>query len=321
MASYMQLNSQIPGTLGPPSPKSATIQGPSSTWQPGLAGNGSPLGIMGQLAQPQPQQPQQSQPAQAPRPVAQSAARGLSIPTQTSQDQINAQRAAASQAAAKAANAELEAKYRADEDRNRAIQQERDMTHANQQMAANMGGAVSGEWGYVYPSGDGSDGGGGSRSSGGGGGSAPAAPAQRDPQLDALIAGLTQQQAPVPPPAYVGPPQVPQAEGMFAHAKDVSGRVGNKALDAFRNLMTKRGMSGSGMEAEGEANILGDVATQQSNAEYDQANLNNSRQWDANKLGYSGDMSQNALGYQGAITQRGQNQSALLQLLNMSNRY
>lgn len=267
----------------------------------GLFGNG-PAGA----ASPQPSSQQSfARPQSAP-------AAGISVPgnygnpMQGSSPQQQQQWREQTAANTRAAQSRLDS----NEDRQRILAQERDMTAANQQMAANVGGTVSGQWGYVYPGAFG--GSGGSRSSGGGAGGGGTA------GLDGLIAQLTQQaQPPVAAPDRIPPPQVPQASGMFAHAKDVSGRVGNKALAAFRNLMTKRGMSDSGMEAEGEADILGQIANQQSDAEYDQANINNSRQWEANQMGYQGDMGQSALGYQGAIQQRGQGIQALLQLLNM----
>lgn len=136
------------------------------------------------------------------------------------------------------------------------------------------------------------------------------------PDISSAFAAMQQQAPQVPAPPRVGPPTVPSTSGAFAHAKDVSGRVGNKALEALRNQMTQRGMSDSGMATMGEANILGNVARQQSDAEYQAANIDNTRQWEANQLGYQGDMAQNELGYQGGIQQRGQNMNAFLALLS-----
>lgn len=115
----------------------------------------------------------------------------------------------------------------------------------------------------------------------------------------------------------VGAPQVPQNSGMFAHAKDVSGRVGNKAIEALRNSMTQRGISDSGLAAVGEANILGNVARQQSDAEYNQAQLNTGRQWEANQMAYQGDINQNTMQYQTALNQKNQNLQAILQLAQL----
>jgi hypothetical protein len=42
----------------------------------------------------------------------------------------------------------------------------------------------------------------------------------------------------VAPPPRIAPPQVPLGTDGFAHAKDVSGRTGNKAVEALRNSMT-----------------------------------------------------------------------------------
>jgi len=329
MPAYMQLNGiqpkpangVIPGTMGEPQPRAASIQSPfSGGYQPGQAAAG---GLASAL--PQPTQTRPPTQAQAPRPTV---APSLGVNMASSGPLTPAQVSARQQAAADASrNLRLQAQGDADADR--ARQTELDMTTANQLMANDMGGRTAGQYGYVYPPGGGSGGSGNGGNGGGNGGGGL--------DLDALIAKLNQGLPTIQPPQQVNlagtpPPQVPLAEGMFAHAKDVSGRVGNKALDAFRSLMTKRGMSDSGLEAEGEANILGQVATQQSDAEYDQANLNNSRQWDANKLayagqmdqnatGYQGSMGQNAMGYNGGIQQRGQDIQALLNLINLSSRY
>lgn len=119
----------------------------------------------------------------------------------------------------------------------------------------------------------------------------------------------------VQPPPRVGAPQVPSTEGAFAHAKDVSGRVGNKAVEALRNSMTQRGISDSGMATMGEANILGNIARQQADAQYQAANTDNTRQWESNQLGYQGDMGQNQMEYEGAIAQKNQSIQAILNLM------
>lgn len=116
-------------------------------------------------------------------------------------------------------------------------------------------------------------------------------------------------------PPRIGAPQVPSTSGAFAHAKDVSGRTGNKAIEALRNSMTQRGISDSGMATMGEANILGNVARQQSDAEYQAANTDNTRQWNANQMAYQGDLGQNEMEYQGAIAQRNQSLQALFNLM------
>lgn len=84
----------------------------------------------------------------------------------------------------------------------------------------------------------------------------------------------------------------------FGQAKDIAGRQGNKALEALRNEMTRRGISDSGIAMEGEANILGNVARGTSQATYNAALADNAREWDARQLGY-----------QGGIQQRGQDVS------------
>ncbi len=135
------------------------------------------------------------------------------------------------------------------------------------------------------------------------------------PDVSALMAQYRQNIPQVQAPAQVGQPSVPSTSGAFAHAKDVAGRQGNKAIEALNNLMTRRGMSDSGMAAEGAANILGGVGRQQADAEYQAANTDNTRQWEANQLGYQGQMAQNAMGYQGGIAQRGQDVESFLNLL------
>ncbi len=152
---------------------------------------------------------------------------------------------------------------------------------------------------------------GGSRSSGGmqvGGGTYPNI-AGLQAQFDAL-------NKPIAPPQRIGAPQVPQGTSGFAHAKDVAGRSGNKALEAFRNAMTARGLSDSGMAGVGEAEIMGNVARQGSDAEYAHQALNTSRQWDANKMAYQGDIGQNEMEYTNAIGQRNASMQAILQLMN-----
>ena len=120
----------------------------------------------------------------------------------------------------------------------------------------------------------------------------------------------------VSPPPRVAPPVVPDQSSGFAQAKDVSGRLGNKALESLRNMMTQRGISDSGLAGEGEANILGNVARQQADAEYEAGRTNTARQFEANQLGYQGDLSQNAMGYQGAIGQRNNDLQLLLSMLS-----
>lgn len=116
-------------------------------------------------------------------------------------------------------------------------------------------------------------------------------------------------------PGRVPHPTVPSTTGAFAHAKDVAGRQGNKAMEALANEMSRRGMSDSGAHSAGMADILGGVGRQQADAEYQAANIDNTRQWEANQLGYQGDMAQNEMNYQGGIAQRGQDVQAFLSML------
>ena len=111
------------------------------------------------------------------------------------------------------------------------------------------------------------------------------------------------------------PPKLSGASGAFSHAKDVSGRTGSAAIKALHDLMTRRGMSDSGLETAGEADILGNVARQQSDAEYGAVEQDAARQWQASQLGYSGDMNQAQTAYQGQLQQNNQQQNLLQQLL------
>ena len=103
----------------------------------------------------------------------------------------------------------------------------------------------------------------------------------------------------------MGAPQAPSSANAFAQAKDIAARQGNKALEALRDQMTKRGISDSGIAASGEAGILGGIAQQASRAAYDTAEQDVGRQWEAAQTGYRGD-----------ITQRGQDLNTYLSLLS-----
>lgn len=123
---------------------------------------------------------------------------------------------------------------------------------------------------------------------------------------------------PIKPPSRQPHPTVPSTVNALAPAKEATGRIGNKALEALRNQMTRRGLSDSGFAEEGEANILGNVARGQSQALWDAASLDNSRQWEANKLGYGGDQAYDEMVYSGQLGQRGMDIQMLLNLLRMS---
>ena len=110
-------------------------------------------------------------------------------------------------------------------------------------------------------------------------------------------------------------PQVPMPNSGFAHAKDVAGRQGNKAIDALRNMMTRRGISDSGVAATGEANILGQVARQGAEAEYDAANVANDRQWEANQMDYQGQLAHNDLDVRTQMANRSTKEAILRALM------
>lgn len=104
---------------------------------------------------------------------------------------------------------------------------------------------------------------------GSGGGTPPGIPPEL---LDAL--------KPIPPPPFPTPPPLPprtpyaqptleDPAQAFAGTKDISGRQGVAAVRALRDLMTRRGLSDSGMEAEQEAAILATVANANTEADRD----------------------------------------------------
>ena len=143
------------------------------------------------------------------------------------------------------------------------MQRDRDMMNAySLQSQANMGltGVQPGtNYTVVGPSS-----GSGSRSTSGTGSGGGGTPGAIPPELLAAL-------QPQPPPPFPQPPPLPARTPLaqptledpaqaFAAAKDVSGRQGVAAVRALRDLMTKRGMSDSGMETEEEANILSNVA-------------------------------------------------------------
>jgi len=109
---------------------------------------------------------------------------------------------------------------------------------------------------------------------------------------------LPREPAPASDPAVAGPSAAPyQGQTLaFSRAKDASSRIHGKALQALKDQMTSRGISGSGIEGQLTADMLTDAANYQSGADLAQALASDERGWDATKLGY-----------QGGITQRGQN--------------
>jgi len=125
-------------------------------------------------------------------------------------------------------------------------------------------------------------------------------------------------------PATISGPAAPTVNmsAAYGKAKDATSRIANAALRGLRDNMTARGLSGSGIEAQNEADILSSVAGTQSQALFDAAAADNERQWDAAKTGYQGaitqranDMGLSTSGYQGQVAQRGQNMDYSQQLL------
>jgi hypothetical protein len=134
------------------------------------------------------------------------------------------------------------------------------------------------------------------------------------PDVNALLSQfdtLSSKFSPVRPPGLPAGPTVPSTVNAFAAGKDVSGRMGNKAIEALRNSMTRRGISDSGLAAAGEASILSDVANQQSQNVYDAQKLDTGRQWDANQISYAGALQNNGQIFQGELA----NQNVKLDIL------
>lgn len=155
-----------------------------------------------------------------------------------------------------AVTAAKQAELNAAEDRNRQIQQERDMADAHRQNAVNAGGTSSGAYGYAYP-----DGGGGGSSSGGSRAAAPqAAPQAASPQIDFnQLASLKAQVV----PAYAQPPAAPDngaGDLAFARAKDKAGLLALRRMSDSRAQFAQRGMTGGGNEARAMDSVLGDAA-------------------------------------------------------------
>lgn len=158
-----------------------------------------------------------------------------------------------------------------------------------------------------------------SRSTGGSGSSTSyAAPAIDTAKIEALLSKYSPSPvaAPVAPPSVAAPaPPTKQADTAkaFANAKNISGRQGAAAVRALHDLMTRRGMSDSGLEAEGESAILGDVLRFNSDAAFRSDLADDERNWEAAQLGYQGALGQRnadmgflTSGYQGQVQQRGQ---------------
>jgi hypothetical protein len=175
----------------------------------------------------------------------------------------------------------------------------------------------------------------GGSSSGGSRSSAPAAaPAPAAPAMDlSAIEALMNRYAPSPvsapsAPATIAAPTAPSSKAnAFANAKNISGRQGAAAIKALHDTMSRRGFADSGMEVEGEAGILGDVANFNSESAFKADLADDERTWDAAKLGFEGalgqrsdDMGLATTGYQGQIAQRGQDLDKLNTLLAYATR-
>lgn len=88
------------------------------------------------------------------------------------------------------------------------------------------------------------------------------------------------------PAAYQGPTLA------FSRAKDASSRIHGKALQALKDQMTSRGISGSGIEAQLMQEGLSDAADYQAGADLAQALASDERGWEAEKIRAAGDLTQ-----------------------------
>ncbi len=165
-------------------------------------------------------------------------------------------------------------------------------------------------------------GGGAGGNGGGGGGTAgsTAPPLSADDIFSVLdrLKGETPAREPTPaaPPRIEAPTpsaDAPSRSLAFARSKDRAGRIGAQALKALKDQMSERGISGSGIEGQLTADILGQTATGLADAEFTQQRASEDQAWDAAKMGYQGAIGQRAndmgligAGFSGGIQQRGQ---------------
>lgn len=196
-------------------------------------------------------------------------------------------------------------------------------TTGNEQEVSNYGGGSS-----SYGSSSSYGGGSGGSPAGGGGGAMDTA------AVEALLAKYAPSPAaiaPPPPPPQIAAPVAPTRAAntakAFANAKNISGRQGQAAIRALRDTMTRRGMSDSGLEASGEADILGNVANFNSDAAFRSDLADDERTWEAAQLGFQGALGQRNAdmgylqgGYQGQLQQRGQDLDRTSLILNLLGR-
>lgn len=173
----------------------------------------------------------------------------------------------------------------------------------------------------------------GSSGGGSGGGGAYSAPPPMDTSaVEALLAKYAPSPVSAPAlPAQVAAPVAPtRAAGTakaFGNAKNISGKQGAAAIRALHDVMTRRGMSDSGLEAEGEAGIMGDVANFNSDAAFRSDLADDDRSWEAAQMGFqgalaqrSGDMSFLSNNFGGQLQQRGQDMDRTSQILSLLTR-
>jgi len=180
------------------------------------------------------------------------------------------------------------------EDRQRGIQQERDMAGAHRQNAVNVGGTASGEYGYAYPV----DGGGGSRRAGGDEGGAGVGFGS----FEAL------RQAAIPP--QVAAPSYAEDRGVsdaaFGRAKDKAGLLALRRMADSRTHFAQRGISGGGGDARAIDAVLGDASSGLQDFALGQAQTESALARQATDRNYAG-----------AVQQRGQDMSLTPTLLSL----
>jgi hypothetical protein len=110
-------------------------------------------------------------------------------------------------------------------------------------------------------------------------------------QLSERLAGIMPT-----PPARVAAPGVADSSAAMAAAygaaKDRVGRNSEAAIRSLRNVMQQRGISGSGIEAEGTANILGSATSELGGISRDIAGKELQRKYQTEDQQYQGDLQQ-----------------------------
>jgi len=165
-----------------------------------------------------------------------------------------------------------------------------------------FGGAnTGGQWQKIGNTGANAGGGGAPRTS------APSAPPPPDPNTDIDFNALWSKTQAVPPPPQV--PRDPRVQGPgledrrkaegkeFGRAKARVGAIGRGSMKALGNRMAARGISGSGHEAAGEADILSGMGSDLSNVVTEQALSALAREAQISDRDYGGGIQQRGQDY------------------------